>query len=245
MITLQEAIDKDIPVLCRLVCSKPQNEIINFQDLKSHTHFEYQTQEGEQVDVSDIKEWPNRWPHGGTYTAKWKNYSKDEAIKDTKIQDKVLRVVLRTFGLTIKNIKLKWERDSSKDTNFNLEWDSNIATFGNNRNVLAQAYLPTSNPLHSQYSGLIQVNDLWNWAVYGKNGARFLLQVLIHEFFHSLGFVHDEQDPNSTLWPYANGKIIFTLRDLARLWRDYGRRWIPQWLINTMNRRIIKGLDFD
>lgn len=242
---IHEAIAQDIPLVCRLLSKKPKEKIYSLNDLQNNTYFEVQTIQGETIDISDIVEWPNIWPLNQTYTYKWNNYSTDEKIRNKKVQDKLLAVVFRQFQLTIRYIKFRRERDPQKETDFRFEWSHDLATFGNNANVLAQAYLPTSNPVRTGYSGLIQINDLWEWALYGKDGAQFLIQVLIHELFHSLGFVHDEKDNQSTLYPYANGKIFFTERDKIRLWLDYGRRRLPAWLIKIMTKRLIQGFDFD
>ena len=242
---IQEAIAQDIPLVCRLLSKKPQKEIHSLNELQHNVTFEIQTIQGETVDVSDIPQWPNTWPLHRTYTYKFLNYSHDVKIRNKRIQDKILAVVFRQFQLTIRYIKFKREKDPEKETDFRFEWSSNIATFGNNANVLAQAYLPTSNPVRTGFSGLIQINDLWEWSIYGKEGAQFLIQVLIHELFHSLGYKHDETDNQSTLFPYANGAIFFTLRDKLRLWADYGRRMLPQWLVNNMAKRLLNGFDFD
>ena len=242
---IQDAIAQDIPLVCRLLSKKPQEQIHSLNDLQNNTYFEVQTEQGETIDVSDIIEWPNSWPLNRTYTYKFLNYSNDVKIRNKKTQDKILAVVFRQFQLTIRYIKFRRERDETKETDFRFEWSSNLATFGNNANVLAQAYLPTSNPVRTGFSGLIQINDLWEWSIYGKDGAQFLIQVLIHELFHSLGYKHDEQDNQSTLYPYANGAIFFTARDKLRLWVDYGRRMLPAWLVNVMIKRLINGFDFD
>lgn len=198
------------------------------------------------MDISDIDEWPNKWPLNRTYTYRMLNYSTDPVISDPKIQDKALVVAFRQFQLTIRYIKFQWGRRVDVNTDFRVEWNSDIKTFGNNKNVLAQAYLPSKNPAGgNNFSGLLQINDLWTWSVFGKDGAQFLIQVLIHELFHSLGFVHDEKDRNSTLWPFANRKIFFTNRDKTRLWVDYGRRLLPGWLVKIMMNRLVKGFDFD
>ena len=34
-------------------------------------------------------------------------------------------------------------------------------------------------------------------------------------------------------------------RDKLRLWTDYGRRMLPQWLVNNMAKRLLNGFDFD
>lgn len=242
---IHEAIAQDIPIVCRLLSKKPKAQIHSLNDLQNNTYFEVQTIEGETIDISDIKEWANSWPLHKTYTYKFLNYSADEKIANKKTQDKILAVVFRQFQLTIRYIKFRRERDESKETDFRFEWSSKLSTFGNNANVLAQAFLPTSNPVRTGWSGLIQINDLWEWGIYGKDGAQFLIQVLIHELFHSLGFVHDEKDNKSTLFPYANGAIFFTARDKLRLWTDYGRRMLPAWLVKVMVKRLVNGFDFD
>lgn len=244
---LSEANAQDIPVLCRLIAKKPINHMKNIEDLRKNAEYVFQTASGEAVDVSDIKEWRGMWPIGHTYTYQMTNYSKDPLIKDTKKQDMAMKVAVRQFTLVARHLKLKWKRDNKdgKRADFRFEWSSDLSVFGGNDRVLAQAYLPTNNPRTSTYSGLIQINDIWNWSFFGSAGAQFLVQVLIHEFFHSLGFVHDEKDRNSTLYPYANGKMFFTNRDKTRIWLKYVRRMLPEWLIKIMMNRLVNKYDFD
>jgi hypothetical protein len=242
---LKYAIEHDVQMVVQLVASARPDKTYSINDLKNHTSERIVTLDGEEVDVSDIDDWPNKWPLHNTYTYKWENYSQDPKITNTAAQDKALVVVFRQFQNAIKYIKFQRERDRRQPTTFRFRWEHDIEVFGGNERVLAQAYLPTSNPLNSAWSGLIQVNDLWNWGLWGKDGAAFLIQVLIHELFHSLGYRHDTHDPGSTLYPFANGVIFFTLRDKVRLWAAYGRRMLPGWIVDNLAKRLINGYDFD
>lgn len=185
------------------------------------------------VDVSDIDEWSNRWPDG-IITYKFISHSEDQAIID--IQDKALTIALRAIQLRVKNIRFVRVRDEAKHADIRVEWHHNISVFNNKKNVLAQAYLPTNDPKTSWWSGLVQFNDNWDWDAYGKNGKQPLLHVLMHELLHSLGLVHDSYS-ESIMYPYSNGKIHFSKRDLQRLWNKYGKRNLSERLINYFMER--------
>lgn len=192
------------------------------------------------ADVSDIDEWPNRWPDG-IITYKFISHSEDDSIVD--IQDRALTVALRAIQLRVKNIRFVRVRDEAKHADIRVEWHHDISVFNNNKNVLAQAYLPTNNPRTSRWSGLVQFNDNWDWDLFGKNGKQPLLHVLMHELLHSLGLVHDSYS-ESIMYPYATGKIHFSERDLQRLYNFYGKRILSDRIINYFKNRRTKGFDF-
>ena len=192
------------------------------------------------VDVSDIDEWPNKWPDG-VITYKFISHSEDTAI--ISIQDRALTVALRAIQLRVKNIRFKRVREEAKHADIRVEWHHNISVFNNNKNVLGQAYLPTNDPRTSWWSGLVQFNDNWDWDLFGKNGKQPLLHVLMHELLHSLGLIHDSQS-ESIMYPYATGKIHFSKRDLQRLWDKYGKRILSNRIIEYFKDRRTKGLDF-
>ncbi len=241
----EAALANDTPVLCRLIATKRANEMHSLNDISNNVKFVFQTEDGEEVDLGGVTTWPNKWPLHQTYTYKALGYSDDPKLQPHSKQDRALAVVFRQYQLYLRYIKFRRERDPSASANFRFEWSHDLAVFGNNQYVLGQAYLPSRDPLNSINSGLIQINDNWPWGIYGKDGAAFFLQLLIHELFHSLGYRHDTKNLNSVVYPYANGKMIFIETDKYRLWSDYGRRMLPMWIVNNICRRLINGYDFD
>jgi len=245
MITLEQANQQGKPVLCKLIASKPQKEMYSLNDIKQHVKFVFQTEDGEDVNMDGVKEWPNKWPLHQRYTYKATNYSDDPKLQPHSKQDKALVVVFRQYQLFLRYIKFRRERDSNANANFRFEWSHDLSVFGNNERVLGQAYLPSRDPTNSNYSGLIQINDNWLWGLYGKDGAAFFLQLLIHELFHSLGYHHDTKNIKSVVYPFANGMLLFITTDKYRLWADYGRRMLPGWIVKIICKRLINGYDFD
>ncbi len=241
----KDALLSDTPVLCRLIASKPMEQMHSLNDIRNHTKFVFETIEGEEVDLDGVKNWPNKWPLHQRYTYKALNYSDDPKLQPHSKQDRALVVAFRQYQLYLRYIKFRRERDPAASANFRFEWSHDLAVFGGNANVLGQAYLPSSDPLNSFYSGLIQINDNWPWGIYGKEGAAFFLQLLIHELFHSIGYHHDTLHLDSVVYPFANGKLIFIETDKYRLWSDYGRRLLPMWIVDNICRRLINGYDFD
>ncbi len=187
----------------------------------------------DNVDVSNINEWPNKWPDG-IITYKFISHSEDESIID--IQDRALTIALRTIQLRVKNIRFVRVREESKHADIRVEWHHLISVFNNNKGVLAQAYLPANDPRTSWWSGLVQFNDNWDWSPYGENGKQPLLHVLMHELLHSLGLIHDSYS-ESIMYPFASGKIHFSKRDLKRLQNKYGKRSLSERILNYFMKR--------
>ena len=127
-----------------------------------------------------------------------------------------------------------------------IHFDSNHEGFQKNPKALAFAYLPTNNPRTSRFSGLVLFSDKYDWDIYGKGGKQSLLHTLMHELLHALGFRNDESDLNSVLYPVSFlKKIVFTKRDLTRIWSKYGKRLFPEWIIKYFIDRRIRGYEFE
>lgn len=204
--------------------------------------FQLQNEDGDEVDISDIKQWDNKWPDG-IITYRNNSYSED---LNSKLQDRILTVALRAIGLRTKNIKFVRVGAEAVDPDLEIIFDDNHEELQKNPNALAVAYLPTGMPRTSRFSGLCIFSDKWDWDVYGKGGKQSLLHTLMHELLHALGFRHDESDMDSILYPIAFRKrIVFTKRDLTRIWNKYGKRIIPERIINYFINRRLRGYEFD
>lgn len=204
--------------------------------------FQLQNENGEEVDVSDIDDWPNKWPDG---IITFRFVSKSDDLK-SKLQDRILAVAIRAIGLRTKNIEFERVYDEAVDPDLEIIFDSNHTEFVKNPNALAFAWLPTNNPRTSRFSGLVVFSDDWDWDIYGRGGKQSMLHTLMHELLHALGFRHDERDMDSILYPIAiKKKIVFSKRDLVRVWNKYGKRLLPERWINYFIDRRLRGYEFD
>ncbi|MEX0598255.1 MAG: matrixin family metalloprotease [Candidatus Paceibacterota bacterium] len=237
---------------------QPIRCLLKLNDAKNHPHkFIFETQDGSRLNQGEITESPYRWkPLSGHLSFKITTHSKDIDIKK---QDVAVSIALRSIGLEIRDLKFKRIYGDEK-ADVNIEFTSNDPLFYKGSNVLAFAYLFTPN---SPMNGVLKINDNFDWRLLGetfldpnrnpynpnqKYASAYLIQVLMHELLHILGYRHDELNNKSVLWPYANGVIDFIQdggRMLVRLYKDYGNRMVRPEIKAYFLDRILKLMDFD
>jgi len=187
-------------------------------------------------------EWPHNWPNG-IITYRLNNLSLDIEKKEWQIR--AVTVAFRAWQLHINNIKFKRERDITKHVDMNISFQP-LAKFDNKKGVLAHAYFPGQGEL----SGDIELNDEWNWVPgvkWSKMMTPPLVPILIHEIGHGLGLRHDTRSMESIMYPsFDLGKKKNTLNedDIFRIQTRYGKRNLPQRIIDYFINRRTLGIDY-
>lgn len=188
-----------------------------------------------------IQEWPHSWPLG---EISYRLNSHSDDFKKSW-QDRAVTVALRAWQLQISGLKFRRERNPDVSVDFNVEFED-LAHFDGKKGVLAHAYFPGQ----GEISGDCHINDEWNWCPgvhLSELSTPPLVPILIHEFGHSLGLRHDSFDDTDIMYPSFNlglKKNTIGKRSIARMQERYGKRSLPQWVLNYFIRRRNLGGDF-
>ncbi len=201
---------------------------------------------GYKDNIEGINEWPlsKNWPDGEV-SYRLNNHSTDFI---EKWQQKAVIVAFRTWQWRLDRLKLRRERnpDAHVDINVSFEMQDKFAS----KNVFAHAYYPGQ----GEISGDCEINDEgWDWrpGVHLSDLSRPpLVPILIHEFGHSLGLVHDTVSSSMNteiMYPsYNMGAKRTSLgpRDVSRMQARYGARNLSQHIIDYFRNRRSLGWDF-
>jgi len=212
---------------CSLVQDHPKNDVIKYILSRADGTIP------EEVEIGQ-KDWPYRYP-------KEKKFFDWKFIDHTPdMRDKIQRVAAQEAFNSIQKLtklKIDYEKDNTKKTDFTIEWLENINEFSG-KSVLAHAWLYYPN---STKNGTIEFNDSleskWYFTPLGwpvpaylvdpfhynpgqtySNGqlvmlsSQPLVKITMHEFGHVLGLRHDIINRSSMMYPsishsYINGKI--------------------------------------
>jgi len=212
---------------CSLVQDHSKNDSINYILSRADGTIP------EEVEIGQ-KDWPYRYPKDQKFF-NWKFIDHTPDMRGI-VQ---LRAAQEAFNSVQKLTKLKidYEKDNSKKTDFTIEWLENIEKFSG-KSVLAHAWLVYPN---SKKNGIIEFNDspdskwfftplgwvvpaYWVDPINFKPGQRnpdgslttrssqSSVKITMHELGHVLGLRHDLINRISMMYPsvsksYINGKI--------------------------------------
>ena len=192
--------------------------------------------------IEGINEWKHSWPEG---EISYRLNNKTPDIPKASMQDRAVTVALRAWQLRINKLKFRRERNPDTAVDFDVSFEP-LSHFKNSKGTFAHAYFPGQGKI----SGDCHINEDWDWTTHSdlqtlKNPP--LVPVLIHEFGHSLGLVHDTHTRKSIMYPTFNlgqKKNRLGPRDISRIQERYGARSISQRLIDYFQNRRDKGFDF-
>jgi len=192
---------------------------------------------------SNITEWPHSWPDGEV-SYRLNSYSTDFSERN---QIRAITVALRTWQLRVNKIKFRRERNPDVTVDFDVSFEP--ADHFSSPNILAHAYFPGQGDI----SGDVHINDAWDW-VSGVHLADMahppVVPIMIHEFGHSLGLVHDTATTSQNteiMYPSFNlGRKKTTLgpNDIFRIQERYGYRTLSQRILDYFANRRELGWDF-
>jgi len=192
--------------------------------------------------LEGLTEWQHNWPDG-EISYRLNNYTKD--IDKSNLQDRAVTVALRAWQLRITKLKFRRERNPDVSVDFDVSFKP-LSYFDNRKGVLAHAWYPGQGKI----SGDCEINDEWNWTTHSALQSLSrppLVPILIHEFGHSLGLVHDTADSESIMYPsfdLGKKKNRLGLRDIIRIQNRYGQRKLSQRLLDYFINRRDRGFDF-
>ena len=229
----------------------------------------------ELVDIGRDR-WPYKWENIDLFRWKFLNYSPD--ILDSYWQQRAFATAFRSINFLIKP-NFRFQRELSMTTHFTIEFIDNPDVFGS-PHTIAQAYLFRPG---SSMNGVIQFNDNFFFTPFGDSlpaylvdpdhytegqtypdgrlimlGTMPLLEVAMHEIKHALGYWHDENSPESMLFPYVkpgynpDGSInrsafIWTDDDILRWEEGYTARrfrWLNRFRARRLRGRSVPGLPY-
>ena len=189
----------------------------------------------------EIEEWGKYWPDGEV-SYRLNNFTRD--IDKEYHQLRAVTGAWRTWQLRIDKLKLRRER------NPDVEVDVDIAfrplSYFSGRSTFAHAWFPGQGSI----SGNCEINDEWDWVThsyYQTLAKPPLVPILTHEFGHSLGLVHDTSTTKSIMYPSFDlgvTKNSLHRNDINRIQGIYGKRSIPQRVIDMFTRYRNSGYDF-
>lgn len=188
-----------------------------------------------------IDEWPHSWPKG-ELSYRLNSYS-DDMKKEW--QTKAVTVALRAWRWRLKDLSFRRERNPDAHVDINIEFED-LDHFDGKKGVLAHAYYPGQGDI----SGDCHINDDWAWVTgvhLSTMGKPPLVPILIHEFGHSIGLVHDPYDKEDIMFPsfdLGKKKNRIGTRSIERAQERYGKRNLAAWKIAYFLRRRDKGTDF-
>lgn len=229
--------------------------------------------------------WPFKYGVDGTkidvFTWNFNNYSDD--MPERYYQQRVFASTYRTFGLIIPK-KFSFQRNDGIYSHFRDEFTSDLEVFNDRTSVLAQEYL--FHPRNSKMiNGLGQWNDNHHFTPFGdhlpahlvdkvnytegqtdNNGnlvrlpTQPMLHINMHEKKHGFGYYHDENSPESIMYPFAkrgyivsrtsDGKLNYAVNTKAFMWTNddqkrltdiYGKRNILMRRLNQLRLRRVRG----
>jgi len=188
-----------------------------------------------------IDEWPHSWPKG-ELSYRLNSYSDD--IKK-KWQDRAVTVALRAWRWRLKDLSFRRERNPEVHVDINVEFED-VDHFDGNKGVLAHAYYPGQGDI----SGDCHINDSWDWSPgvhLSTTKKPPLVPILIHEFGHAIGLVHDPYDIEDIMYPSFNlgeKKNRIGARSIQRAQERYGKRNMAPYILAYFMRRRDRGTDF-
>ena len=224
-----------------------------------------------EVDIGQPK-YSHKWPPDKT-TLTWKFVNHTSDIELAYWQRSAAAVAFRAISLIIPR-KFRFERDENADTDIRIVFTHDVSVFSK-PNDLAQAVL--YNPLNSpEDNGLIEFNDNFFFTPFGDPlpaylvdpvhytkdskkpdgtpmilGTEPFLQILMHEICHAMGYRHDENSPESMMYPYMkkgyiDGEVnpaafIWTEDDIKRWEAGYGRRSFDSTMLDRLRTRRLIG----
>jgi len=192
--------------------------------------------------IEGIDEWPHSWPDG-EISYRLNNLTKD--ITKGPHQHRAVTVSLRAWQLRISKLKFRRERNPDVKVDFDVSFEP-LSHFDHREGVLAHAYFPGQGDI----SGDCHINDNWDWVTSSKFQTLSkppLIPILIHEFGHSLGLIHDTFTTDSIMYPSFNlgeKKNRLGPRDVSRIQERYGERKISQRIIDYFRNRRDLAWDF-
>jgi len=197
--------------------------------------------QGIKFEDSQINEWDKSWPEG-EISYRLNNFSDDLS---KKWQIRAVTVALRVWQLRLSKIKFRRERNPDVHVDFNVSFEG-LDHFDGKKGVLAHAYYPGQGDI----SGDCHINDEWNWVA--NSGMQSLAKpplvpILVHEFGHSLGLVHDPFNVSSIMYPSFNlgvKKYRLGQNDIDRIQAKYTGRTLSQRFYDMMALRRLRGRDF-
>ena len=187
-----------------------------------------------------IEEWEHSWEHGEI------SYRLNNRSADTKAkwQERAVTVALRAWQLRLSKLKFRKERNPNPSVDFEVSFEelSHFSSAG----VLAHAVLPGQ----GLPSGDCHINDEWDW-VAGVHLETLsnppLVPILMHEFGHSIGLLHDKFDKSDIMYPsfrLGEKKNFLGKRSIARAQLRYGKRNLSARIIGYFQHRRMVGTDF-
>ena len=196
--------------------------------------------------IEGIDEWPHVWPDGEV-SYRLNNFTRD--INAESHQTRAITVALRVWQLRIKKIKFRREYNPDVHVDFNVSFEP--ADHFSSKNIFAHAWFVGQGDI----SGDVHFNDGWDWVTHSELqniGHPPIIPIGVHEFGHSLGLRHDLIFPESIMWPSFNlgkKKNILGPNDIIRItgqgdFIGYGKRSLPQRIIDYFKRRRDLGIDF-
>ena len=210
-------------------------------------------------DEPAIDEWKIKWDSGIVSYGVIRKSTKSKAIMDW--EDRALTIALRTWGLRIKNIKFRRQRNidlnNPPDIILRFRKRDEDSLFKEKPSVLAYAYFPTSSPI----GGDITFNDDYIWSKDGKSVSAHeydpvtypdptdtttlrtwnIMHTLIHECGHALGLKHNMECSDCIMYPYYNAMVTLHDNDIERIQNFYGARvtaWWHEYFRKRMYRRF-------
>jgi len=197
----------------------------------------------EEIKFQDtqIQEWNKSWTEG-TISYRLNNFSDD--LKG-RWQTRAVTVALRVWQWRLSKLKFRRERNPDAHVDFDVSFED-LDHFDGKKGVLAHAYYPGQ----GKPSGDCHINDEWNWVAATKWQTLSqppMVPILIHEFGHSLGLVHDPNNKDSIMYPSFNlGQQKYRLgdNDVKRIQAKYSPRTLPQRIIDRFAARRLRASDF-
>lgn len=188
-----------------------------------------------------IIEWKHSWPKG-ELSYRLNSYSDDTK---KKWQDRAVTVALRAWRWRLSDLSFRRERNPDTHVDINVEFED-LDHFDGKKGVLAHAYYPGQGDI----SGDCHINDDWNWVPgvhLSTMGKPPLVPILIHEFGHSIGLVHDNFDTTDIMYPsfdLGKKKNRIGPRSIQRAQERYGKRSMAPYIMAYFLRRRDRGTDF-
>lgn len=228
-------------------------------DIKSEYVFDTNMLSEQEKDYGPIDEWKHKWtPADGKVTWAVVSKSDDPSIKNW--EERAVAIALRTWGLRTKNIKFRKLSINLDpyEADLVVKWDSPDTNqyLKDRPSTLAYAYFPGQGKI----SGDVTMNDKYIWTKDGKpisahiadptnypdpyTNIKFktynVVQVLCHEFGHSLGLRHNTECHDCMMYPYYNGYVTLHSNDIKRIQSFYGARKLSGWILEYFRKRMIR-----
>lgn len=242
---------------------------------------EMQYEDGSPVSNNELPEVDigrDRWPYKipaqyNPLTWKFINTSPDILAYHQRV---AINVAFRTIGFLIPR-RYRYIHDQTQNTFFTQRFTHDLSVFNDRTTVLAHAYLYRPG---SSMNGIIEWNDNYFFTPYGDPLPAYLvdpanytegekwtngdlktlatqpfLEINMHEIKHAHGYWHDENSPESLMYPRVkpgyirvtrngvpehminSGAFLWTADDIQRWHNGYGARRF-QWLNRFRMRRL-------